>query len=1142
MSAPVPSPEARANARQREAADPRASAWVAASAGAGKTKVLTDRVLRLLLADAKPGKILCLTFTNAAAAEMSNRLADSLGRWATIPDKTLHAEISRLLGGPFDADLPTRARKLFAAVLEAPGGVHIQTLHAFCQSLLKRFPVEARVPPHFTVMDERDASEALEAARREVLTGRGGDAAFAQSLVAVTRRVDEEGFDKLVVELNRNRGRLRRLVASHGGVEGVIDELVKRLGLNPGMTPETVLAAASADGAIDAPALRAAAAAMLEGGKTDKKHGQLIADWLAAPKDRAATFWQYGQAFFTDKGSRRARLIGKDALAAAPDADEALLAEAARLEDAIARYKAANVAECTAALLRVGDAMLEAYTRHKEARARLDYDDLILHARNLLTTPGVAPWVLYKLDGGIDHILIDEAQDTSPEQWEVVKALAEEFFAGESAREQARTLFAVGDIKQSIFSIQRADPDAFARMRDHFAARAEAVGQSWRPVELDISFRSTEAVLAAVDTVFRDEAARDGLVFGEHGVGHTANRAGEAGLVELWPLAEKPDRENDGGWALPEVAEHEPAPAKRLARHIARTIGGWLDSGERLEANGRRVRAGDIMVLVRTRNIFVEELVRALKDEGVPVAGIDRMVLTEQIAVMDLIALGNFLLLPGDDLTLATVLKGPLVGLDEDQLFDLAYDRGGDSLWRRLSRRAGADDSLGRAHEFLAGLLARADFVPPYELYADVLGAGGRRALVGRLGPDADDPIDEFLALALSHERAHVPSLQGFLHWVESGKAEIKRDLEQGERDEVRVMTVHGAKGLEAPIVFLPDTTGLPPARSSGLLWPGDESAAPLWVPRKDDADPVSAQARDEAARRAMREYRRLLYVAMTRAEDRLYICGWQARKSVPGECWYTLAAAAMGDIGAPFDFDAGEGWSGQGRRLATGKAKTAPGESEADAGAIAASLPDWAREAAPDEPAPPIPLAPSRPAEEEPAVRSPLGQDEGARFQRGLLIHRLLQTLPELPPAERADVCRRFLARRSHGLDDAAQAEIAAETLAVLEAPEFGPLFGPGSLAETPIAGIVGDQAIAGQVDRLLITDDSVTIVDFKSNRPPPKSPAEVAPLYLRQMAAYRAVLREIYPDLPVKCALLWTDGPTLMPLDDAALDRHAP
>ncbi len=623
MSAAVPSPAARANARQREAADPRASAWVAASAGAGKTKVLTDRVLRLLLAGAMPGKILCLTFTNAAAAEMSTRLAKSLGRWATDSDAELAADISKLMGTPVDAadaDLLPRARKLFATVLEAPGGVHIQTLHAFCQSLLKRFPVEAGVPPHFTVMDERDASETLEAARREVLTDRGRDELFSRSLVAVTRRVDEEGFDKLVAGLSRERGRLGRLVASHGDVEGVIDNAVARLGLNPGMTPETVLAAASADGAFDAPALRAAAAAMLEGGKTDRKHGQLIADWLATPKDRAVTFEQYCRAFFTGTGARRAKLIGKDALAKAPDADEVLLAEAARLEDAIGRYKAANIAECTAALLRVGGAMLDAYRRHKEARARLDYDDLILHTRNLLTTPGVAPWVLYKLDGGIDHILIDEAQDTSPEQWQVIRSLAEEFFAGESAREEARTLFAVGDIKQSIFSIQRADPDAFARMRDHFAARAEAVGQSWRPVELDISFRSTEAVLAAVDRVFRDEAARDGLVFGEHGVGHTANRAGEAGLVELWPLAEKPDREDDGGWALPEVAEHEPAPAKRLARHIARTIGGWLDSGERLAAGGRRVTPGDIMVLVRTRNIFVEELVRALKHEGVPVA------------------------------------------------------------------------------------------------------------------------------------------------------------------------------------------------------------------------------------------------------------------------------------------------------------------------------------------------------------------------------------------------------------------------------------------------------------------------------------------------------------------------------------------
>jgi ATP-dependent helicase/nuclease subunit A len=1143
MSAATQSPDDRANARQREAADPRASAWVSASAGAGKTKVLTDRVLRLLLDGAAPERILCLTFTKAAAAEMSNRLAGQLSRWAAIPDDQLAAEVAALAGGPVDAAVLPAARRLFAAVLDAPGGVRIQTIHAFCQSLLKRFPIEARVLPHFTVMDERDAAETMEDVRRDVLLGRRSatedDPAFADALARITGLVDETEFDAMIGTLSRERGRLLGLRLGDDGLEGVIDGIYARLGLDRAATPETVLAAACAEVSFDGPALRIVAEALLEGSEREQDRGRILADWLATPAERAAMYAGYRDVFFTQAGERRAKIANKGTIDRAPDAAEILSREAERLEDVEARLKAIGIAESTAALLRIGDAMLVSYGAHKRARARLDYDDLIIETRDLLQRPDVAPWVLYKLDGGIDHILIDEAQDTSPEQWQVIAALAEEFFAGESAREAARTVFAVGDVKQSIFSIQRADPGAFARMRDHFAERVAAAGRDWRAVTLDISFRSTEAVLAVVDRVFRDSPARDGLGHDGDAINHTANRSGEAGLVELWPLVE-PAKKDEDGWRLPTVVEGAPLPVQRLARRIAATIGGWIDGGAVLESKGRPIQARDVMVLVRRRNELVTELVRALKAEGVPVAGVDRMVLTEQIAVMDLLALANALLLPQDDLTLATVLKGPLIGLDEEQLYTLAYDRGEDSLWRRLGAHAGEDTVFGRAHRYFAGLLARADYVPPYELFADLLASGGRRALVRRLGPDAEDPIDEFLALALAYDRAHVPSLQGFLHWVESGKAEIKRDLEQGERNEIRIMTVHGAKGLQAPIVFLPDTTALPPATSAGLLWPQDEGAAPLWLRRKGDADPVTAAMQDAAASRTIEEYRRLFYVAMTRAEDRLYICGWRGKPTPPQGSWYEMAADAMRDIGDGIAFEAGEGWSGDAYRLASGTAAKVTGKG-GDA-QDQAPLPDWALAPAPDEPAPPTPLAPSRPAEDEPAVRSPIGEDSGARFQRGLLIHRLLQTLPELPQAARAEACRRFLARPASELPADARDEIAREALAVLDAPEFAAYFGPGSLAEAPIAGQIGDQIVAGQVDRLLVAEDAVTILDFKSNRPPPERQQDVAPLYLRQMAAYRAILRQIYPDQPVRCGLLWTDGPRLMLLDDALLDPFAP
>ncbi len=1150
---------------QRPAADPAASCWVSASAGTGKTRVLTDRILRLLLAGVAPERILALTFTRAAAAEMTIRIARTLAEWVACPDEELAADIATRTGAPADERQRADARTLFARVVDTPGRLKILTIHAFCQSLLRRFPVEAGVPPHFEVMDDRTAAETMAAARQAVLlrAAAGGDLGAAVGKIAV--HVGDEDFSRLLAALGEARGRLDRLFARHGGLERTVEALRRRLGVGVGEDADAILRATVAEGAFDRRALARAADVL---GASEKEKDRTKADrvrkWLAADAEgRRDGFSDYLRAFFTSRGERFQKPVTRDVALHHPEVADAMGAEARRLAEARDRMRAATILTATGALLRLAEAVLAEYARLKAVRARLDYDDLILAARNLLRDTG-ATWVLYKLDGGIDHILVDEAQDTSPEQWEVIEALAVEFFAGEGARDAERTVFAVGDAKQSIFSFRGADPEGFERARDHFAGRVRAAGKTWRDIDLDISFRSTTPVLTAVDAVFASPAAAAGVVTGDRPLRHLTVRAGQAGRVELWPLVRPEPREDDAPWSLPD-APGDDAPADvRLARLIAARIAGWLSGGERLESRDRPVRAGDIMVLVRRRTGFVDELVRALKARNVPVAGVDRMTLTEQIAVMDLIALGRFLLMPGDDLTLATVLKSPLLGLDDDDLIALAAGRGGRSLWAELRRRAGERSEWRRADAYLARLLDRADYVPPYELFAEALGcagdpaaSSGRRRIAGRLGPEAEDPVAEFLSLALAYERMHPPSLEGFLHWVERGGAEVKRDLEQAGRDEVRVITVHGAKGLQAPIVILPDTVQTPAGtggRRPGLLWTGGDELEdfPLWVPRSDDADPVAAAARDARTQAEMREYRRLLYVAMTRAEDRLYVAGWLNRKqkAPPEESWYALIAAGLEELPdaerVAFDFS-GEidgGWSGAGFVCAAPQTAK-PDRTEADGGGepeAAGTLPPWTRERPPPEPEPPRPLAPSRPAGDEPAVASPLRDDAGRRYHRGRLVHRLLQTLPDLPPGRRRSACRRFLARPVHGLDPAAADALAEEVLAVLDRPDFAVLFGPGSRAEVPIAGRVGDRVVAGQVDRLVVAPDRVLVADYKTNRPPPERVEDVPGIYLDQMAAYRAVLREIYPDRPIRCLLVWTDGPRLMELPAALLDRRSP
>ncbi|HET8727282.1 MAG TPA: double-strand break repair helicase AddA [Alphaproteobacteria bacterium] len=1131
---------------QRRASDPEASVWVGASAGTGKTRVLTDRVLRLMLAGTAPDKILCLTFTKAAASEMANRIHRTLAGWATMADDRLVLALDELCGERPSIDRQKLARQLFARVLDAPGGMKIQTIHAFCQSLLRRFPLEAGLPPHFTLMDDFTATELLAEVRNGLL--QNPPLSIASAIRHVTGLVTEDAFAELMAELTRERGRLAQLIETHGGADGLADEVYRHLGIDREETEAGIVAAACEEAAFEAELLKRAAASLLDGTKTDVERGKALAAWLENADGRIDGFDAYCGQFLTLDGDIRKVLMTKGPASANPDLLDALLAEAKRLEACLARCKAAAVAEATAALFSIAEAMVDLYRQEKERRALLDYDDLILTTASLLKDPGVA-WVLFKLDGGIDHVLIDEAQDTNPDQWQVVAVLAEEFFAGMGARDGARTLFAVGDEKQSIFSFQRADPAEFARMRSHFERRIREARQDWRTVELETSFRSTAAVLTVVDAVFAAGApARDGVGLDPQGIlRHLPFRRGEGGLVELWPPFAPTDALEPAPWSLPVEQVDGDDPCRRLAVRVAQTIRDWIDNGEMLEAKGRPIHPGDVLVLVRTRDRFFVELVRALKERDVPVAGVDRMVLTEQLAIMDLMALADFLLLPEDDLTLATVLKGPLIGLDEDQLFAAAHDRGRQTLWSALGARADRDPAFRAARNWLGTLLARVDFIPPYELFAGLLAApcpgdpiSGRRAMLGRLGPEAEDPVEEFLGLALAYEANHPPSLQRFLHWLRIGEAEVKRELEAAARKQVRIMTVHGSKGLQAPIVFLPDTMGVP-TKSPPILWPDGSMPVPLWAPSRKREEARCSEARARANRRRDQEYRRLLYVALTRAEDRLYICGHHGRGGPGGGCWYELCGTGLAALEG-VERIVLPGFEAPALRYRVPQTKTAVTPPAGGPQADVQAAPAWLRQPAPAEPEPTVPLTPSRPDGEEPPVRSPLGPDDGHRFRRGRLIHALLQTLPDLDTASWNAAATRFLSRSAPELDPASREEIVGETLAVLRDSRFSALFGPGSRAEAPIVGLIRGKALSGQIDRLLVTDEEVLIVDYKTHRPPPLDEAMVPGIYLRQMAAYRAALAGIYPGRRVVCALLWTDGPRLMPLSETLLDRHAP
>ncbi len=1143
------SPREEAEASQRAASDPAVSAFVAASAGSGKTRLLTDRLLRLMVGGAKPERILCLTFTKTAAAEMSLRLQHRLGLWVTMNDTVLAEQLRSLAIDP-KADVMARARSLFALVLDLPGGMRISTIHAFCQSLLRRFPLEAALSPHFQLADDHDAAEVMMEAREATLAAvrpRGASNVRSgpeTSLRVVASHVSLDGFTKLVTNLKESKARGLR----DGGANWDQGAARRRI-LRVTDVDHASVIAASVRWPGEAALRDAAREVGVQGAPKVRKKAADMLDWLGLSALVRARDWSTWRDLFLKKTDglpySDSNFVNDRLAAANAGLVSNFVREAERVAAVEDRLRAVEVAAISDALLMLAGPLLERYEARKDASGLLEFADLIDRGTALLVDPG-ADWVLYKLDGGLDHLLLDEVQDTAPDQWKIADSLTREFFAGAGARDGRRTVFAVGDRKQSIFSFQGADVQEFEGARQTMRKRIENAGEAWCDSPLTVSFRSTPPILRLVDAVFADPIAAKGVVLPGEILRHRADREGQAGRAELWPLTEAPVPDTPLAWSAPNGYQRGSSAIQKLADDLANWIRDQTSGAVPLESKGRPLRPGDVLILVRRRDKLPATLVRSLKTRGIPVAGLDRMVLTSQPAVQDLMVLGDSLLLPSDDLSFAALLTSPLGGLNDSDLMALAIGRT-KPLWEVLRDRATETPAWTRAWSYFGALLSRADFVSPHTLFGDALSAsGGRARLLARLGPEAAEPIDEFLSAALRYATLHPPSLQGFLQWLRRSGAEIKREAE-ATGDHVRILTVHGAKGLQAPLVILPDTTGNPPG-ADDLFWDHDPVTGrlvPIWVPRADFHCAATRSIRDMAKARRMEEYNRLLYVALTRAEDRLLVCGAKPRKGVLDEaCWYNLISRGMARL---VDTQMG---ASAGAPVSFGTIQTAPRESEQTQllPGLDSSPPPYLGTPPRAEPARPMPLAPSRPEGVDlgpvPSSLSPLTRVENGsdRFLRGQLIHALLQHLPALRAADRHAAARRFLERPVYGMSPEAAARMADETLTILAHPALDDVFGPQGMAEVPLTGVSGAVVIGGLVDRLLVLPDRVTVVDFKTNRKPPATIDATPVAYVRQMASYRAVLQTIFPGRPVECVLIWTRDAHVMTLPDALLEAHAP
>lgn len=1156
---PIPSDTASSQAR---ASDPQNSAWVSANAGSGKTHVLAQRVIRLLLRGTDPSKILCLTYTRAAAANMSNRVFSTLSEWTALGDPELAAKIEALDNRRPDRDTMRRARRLFAEALETPGGLKIQTIHAFCESVLHQFPLEANIPAHFEMLDPQMEASLFAAARRDMITGTAaGDTTLAEAFAAVLERSGEAGLDALLGEIVRKRDGLRAFIDAAGRdrFQALFDEFQFSAGQTaesiaasvwplPGFLPDYFAGFARAADDADARTvlnniLPYARLAFAEGDAV-RRIGLLSRAFLKAD----------GDPYDPQKTFKKALL---DRLPDLPDRYFSAVKAILEISDRLALFR---MLEGTAAALTIADWLIARYETLKRGRGFLDFNDLITRTVNLLARPDAGPWVQYKLDQGIDHILLDEAQDTSPDQWEVVKRLTEEFFAGQGARDTThRTVFAVGDEKQSIYSFQGAAPDSFADSRLLFAGRVRDAEAAFADLKLTWSFRSTDDVLAAVDRVFAEPGVRRGISHDPDPLDHKAIRTDAPGYVEVWPSIGTDAVDEPDDWT--QAIDHAHAPAVRVAENVAATIAGWIGGGEIIEGRGQKLRPGDVLVLVRKRDRFVHALTRALKRRDIPVAGADRLSLPGHIAVKDLIALGHFLIQPQDDLSLAAVLRSPIFDVSEETLFALAAERpSGLSLIASLGQHAGESPALANVLARLDGWANEAAFKPVFEFYAGVLARDGlRKKMIARLGPEAGDILDEFLSFCLAEERTGLPGLEAFLSTLENTGPEIKREMDQ-TRDEVRVMTVHAAKGLEAPVVFLVDGGSAPfsdqhlprlmPFEGSGQHWNGKGY---LWRAASEVANGFSRAAAARARELADDEYRRLLYVGMTRAEDRLIVCGYHGKREPSTGTWHSIVSRAL--IGAAE--------SAERRHPAIDEpvhrfrvTKLAPvalvsGE-DARQSEIFRPLPATLFRPLPPYEDLPRPLSPSGASalidEAKEAVvdtRSPVldGEAEpGFAVMRGLALHKLLQMLPGLAESERRAAAERYLTRAGAEWPAAERDKALASVAAILADSRFDQLFGPSSRAEVAIMGSLEvkgkKRSISGKIDRLAVTPDCISIVDYKTNRPAPASLADVPPAYVLQLALYRALLQPLYPGREVAAVLLFTEAPRLIELPAAAMD----
>lgn len=1082
----------KATARQNNAADVNHSVWLSASAGTGKTRVLTTRIVRLLLSDLtlNPSEILAVTFTRAAAREMENRIRSVLSSWVNMPEEKLIKELEETLARTPTAEEVVRARSLFSIVLN--DAVHTNTIHGFCQHLLGRFPVEAGLSPGFRVLDETESGELLAQARTQTLVK-----AFSgevQPTWAFDYFTENLGEGTLASRLNMfvwNAHRFEKLIKKHGTIHNVFSKLAHELKVDENLTPETMLKGVSTKGVMEIfvkllPHLNTL-------GKRAKDLAVVMADAVAQPENKSLCL-KTAMLFFkkADKEPVTAQyMLGKKVWEEGGDVVNLFHEVQNIMAGHMEKAKAEHTYLLSTALLYLGNNVVRTYNELKQAQAVLDFDDLIRLTSELLGKNSHSDWIRYKLDSNIRHALLDEAQDTDSTQWHIIRQFVEEFYAGEGQYESPRTFFAVGDAKQSIYRFRGAEPFVFGDMRDYMLKKKEETGQSAVVENLVASFRSSSTVLNFVDDVFRSEHRRDAVDEYISELKHDAVHENAGGRIEIWPLikAEKNNGEKREPWTLPVIKEEAPSVKQQVATQVAQSIVSLLNSGDVLHTTKKPVNAEDIMIILRARTLM-PALISALDAHKIPHTGADVIDLNKEQLVEDMLQLMLLATNPADAFARMQVLKSPLFGLSDDALL-----KGEDALPMVLKEFIASAYTLS-PYTFLMEAQAK------FHIRAKYYDHGDRRQI--------DETMDALLDSALSYN-SHL-GLADFVHAFTATPQKVKREL-AGAKRRVRLLTAHGSKGLEAPVVYLPDSgkdfyESL--ARETQLWHVNEKNEDELFLARLSKAESCNFQKEVEAQEkeRIFKDEMRLLYVALTRAKDRLYI-GGEGKEGA--DSWYTHIKHALAQLNTFEEQEDGAFVLNNPVEHSAEKAEAVVLDS------IESDLPTYAT-TPPLKGAVASALKASEKMDKDPLELSDT-QTLKKLFARGHAVHKLLEILPLLQEEDRENKAQNYINQVLHDFsEDEQQKAINGAFLVLNKYPEF---FGKNSRAEVPIFAEKQGKRFDGIIDRLIASENEVTVIDYKTNSIVPENVPEH---YAEQLRIYAWALADVFPEKRIKAGIIWT------------------